>query len=72
MKIIQEASPIELHDVTVSYQKKPVLWNVDLQVPSGKLIGVIGPNGAGKSTLIKAVMGLLPLSSGWIKVYGKP
>lgn len=63
---------IELHDVTVSYHKKPVLWNVELDIPEGKLIGIIGPNGAGKSTLIKAVMGLLPLRSGWIKVYGKP
>ncbi|MDO8527479.1 MAG: metal ABC transporter ATP-binding protein [Deltaproteobacteria bacterium] len=63
--------PIELHDVTVSYHKRPVLWNVDLEIPEGELIGVIGPNGAGKSTLIKAVMGLLPLSSGWIKIYGK-
>lgn len=64
--------PIEFHDVTVSYHKKPVLWNVDLQVPEGKLVGIIGPNGAGKSTLIKAIMGLLPLSSGWVQVYGKP
>ena len=64
--------PIELHDVTVSYRKKPVLWNVELNIPEGELIGIIGPNGAGKSTLLKAIMGLLPLSSGWIKVYGKP
>lgn len=63
---------LEVHDLTVSYQRKPVLWNVDLAVPEGKLVGIIGPNGAGKSTLIKAVMGLLPLSSGWVQVYGRP
>src|SRR5688500_18117218 len=63
---------LELHDLTVSYHRKPVLWNVDLAVPKGKLVGIIGPNGAGKSTLIKAVMGLLPLSSGWVQVFGKP
>jgi manganese/zinc/iron transport system ATP- binding protein len=63
---------LEVHDLTVSYQRKPVLWNVDLAVPIGKLVGIIGPNGAGKSTLIKAVMGLLPLSSGWVQVFGKP
>lgn len=63
--------PIELHDVTVAYHRRPVLWNVDLQIPEGGLTGIIGPNGAGKSTLIKAVMGLLPLRSGWIKIYGK-
>jgi manganese/zinc/iron transport system ATP- binding protein len=49
-----------------------VLWNVDLAVPAGNLVGIIGPNGAGKSTLIKAVMGLLPLSSGWVEVFGEP
>src|SRR5688500_11428670 len=63
---------LEVHDLTVSYHRKPVLWNVDLAVPPGKLVGIIGPNGAGKSTLIKAVMGLLPLSSGWVQVFGKP
>jgi ABC-type Mn2+/Zn2+ transport system ATPase subunit len=62
---------LELHDLTVSYHRKPVLWNVDLAVPRGKLVGIIGPNGAGKSTLIKAVMGLLPLSSGWVQVFGQ-
>ena len=63
---------LEVHDLTVSYQRKPVLWNVDLAVPPGKLVGILGPNGAGKSTLIKAVMGLIPMSSGWVQVFGKP
>lgn len=64
--------PLEIHDLTVAYHKKPVLWGVDLVVPEGKLVGIVGPNGAGKSTLIKAVMGLLPLNSGWVKVFGEP
>jgi manganese/zinc/iron transport system ATP- binding protein len=66
------APPLEIHDLTVAYHRKPVLWGIDLQVPPGKLVGIIGPNGAGKSTLIKAAMGLLPLSSGWVKVFGEP
>jgi ABC-type Mn2+/Zn2+ transport system ATPase subunit len=64
--------PLEIHDLTVAYHKKPVLWGIDLTVPRGKLVGIVGPNGAGKSTLIKAAMGLLPLSSGWVKVFGQP
>jgi len=64
--------PIEVHDMTVAYHKKPVLWDVDLTVPEGRLIGIIGPNGAGKSTLIKAVLGLIPAASGWVKIYGRP
>jgi manganese/zinc/iron transport system ATP- binding protein len=62
---------IEVHDLTVSYDKKPVLWNVDFTIPAGALVGIIGPNGAGKSTLIKAVMGLLPLSSGYTELFGQ-
>ena len=64
--------PLEIHDLTVAYHKRPVLWGIDLKVPKGKLVGIIGPNGAGKSTLIKAAMGQLPLNSGWVKVFGEP
>ncbi len=63
---------LEVHDLTVSYDRKPVLWNIDLALPQGKLIGIVGPNGAGKSTLIKAVMGLVSNNSGYVKVFGKP
>lgn len=66
------APPLELHDLSVAYHKKPVLYGIDLVVPEGNLIGIIGPNGAGKSTLIKTVMGLLRPSSGWVKVFGEP
>ncbi len=68
--IQQVENPVlEVHDLTVSYEKKPVLWGVDLTVPYGALCGIIGPNGAGKSTLIKSIMGLIPLSSGYIKLF---
>lgn len=65
------APPLELHDLTVAYDKKPVLYGIDMSVPAGSLVGIIGPNGAGKSTLIKAVMGLLPVSAGWVKIFGE-
>jgi manganese/zinc/iron transport system ATP- binding protein len=64
--------PIEVHNLTVAYGKRPVLWDIDFAVPAGQLIALVGPNGAGKSTLIKAIMGLLPLSSGWVRVEGQP
>jgi manganese/zinc/iron transport system ATP- binding protein len=63
---------VEVHDLTVAFDRKPVLWNIDLIIPQGKLVGVIGPNGAGKSTLIKSMMGILPLSSGFVKLFDKP
>ena len=70
-KEIQIQPALEIHDLTVAFDRKPVLWNIDLTIPQGKLVGIIGPNGAGKSTLIKAVMGILPLSSGYVKLFDK-
>ncbi|AQV02515.1 metal ABC transporter ATP-binding protein [Desulfococcus multivorans] len=67
-----EAVPLSIKDLTVAYQRKPVLWDVALTLPEGRLIAVVGPNGAGKSTLIKAVLGLVPRASGQISIYGKP
>ncbi len=66
------AIPLETHDLTVVYNKKPALYGIDIEVPEGKLVGIIGPNGAGKSTLIKAIMGIVPATSGWVKIYDKP
>jgi manganese/zinc/iron transport system ATP- binding protein len=71
--ITQVPQPVlEVHDLTVSYDQHPVLWNVDLSLPAGKLIGILGPNGAGKSTLIKSIMGLIEPTSGYIKIFDKP
>ena len=67
---IQVNNPIiEVHDLTVAYNQKPVLWGIDLSLPKGSLVGIVGPNGAGKSTLIKAIMDLVPISSGYVKLF---
>jgi manganese/zinc/iron transport system ATP- binding protein len=63
---------LEVHDMTVAYHRRPVLWDVDFQVPEGNLVGIVGPNGAGKTTLIKAILGLVPLASGKVEIYGQP
>ncbi|MFC4775565.1 metal ABC transporter ATP-binding protein [Paenibacillus sp. GCM10023252] len=65
-------SPLSIQNLSVAYQKKPVLKHVSFHVKEGELIGVVGPNGAGKSTLMKATLGLLPALSGEVLVYGKP
>ena len=67
-----DVSPLWINDVTVAYHRKPVLWDVDLDLPEGQLIAVVGPNGAGKSTLIKAILNLVPRVSGTVAIYGKP
>lgn len=64
--------PLTVHDLTVSYHQKPVIWDVELNVPDGSLVGIVGPNGAGKSTLLKACLELIPKSSGKVEIYGEP
>lgn len=64
--------PLAIHDLTVAYQRKPVLWDIELNIPEGKLVAVVGPNGAGKSTLLKACLDLVPKTSGWTQIFGKP
>jgi len=66
------SAPLSIHDMTVAYHRKPVLWDIDYNAPSGKLVAVVGPNGAGKSTLIKAVLDLLPVASGRVRFFGEP
>lgn len=63
---------LQINDLTVAYHSKPALWDVDLNVPEGSLMGIIGPNGAGKSTLIKAALGLMPRAAGNITFFGQP
>lgn len=64
---------LECKNLTKSYKKGyPVLENMNLEIPAGKIIGLLGPNGCGKSTLIKLIAGLLQPDSGEILVDGNP
>ena len=67
----EKRHPIWVNDLTVAYHRKPVLWDVDLTLPEGKLIAIVGPNGAGKSTLIKSILGLVPKATGDVRIYGR-
>ncbi len=58
---------VEVEDFTVAYAAKPVLWDIDLKIPKGKLLAVVGPNGAGKTTLLKGMLGLLKPVSGVVR-----
>ena len=62
---------IVVEDLTVAYDLKPVLWDIDITYPKGKLIAIVGPNGAGKSTLIKTMLNLLKPISGKTFFNGK-
>ena len=63
---------IKIDDLTVSYNQKPVLWDIDLDIPRGVLMAIVGPNGAGKSTLIKSILGIINPLAGTVTIEGKP
>ena len=63
---------LNIKNLHVSYHGNEVLHDISLSLNSGRLIGIIGPNGAGKSTLLKAVLGLIPIDKGEVKLYEKP
>ncbi len=65
-------SPLSIHALTVAYQRKPVLWDVEFEAPGARLIAIVGPNGAGKSTLIKACLGLVAPAAGRVEFWGGP
>ncbi|MBK1468071.1 metal ABC transporter ATP-binding protein [Parvimonas parva] len=62
---------VKVEDLTIAYYSKPVVWDVDLDIKKGKLTAILGPNGAGKSTLLKAMLNLIPISSGKILFFDK-
>ena len=66
------STALEIDDLTVAYNSRPAIWDIDLRVPEGVLMAVIGPNGAGKSTLIKAALKLIPRAAGTVQFYGQP
>lgn len=68
---VQREANLVVHDLNVNYRSVQALQNVNLLIPTGKLVGVFGPNGAGKSTLIKAMLGLISRASGRVDYAGK-
>lgn len=59
-------------NITVSYQNKPILQGLNIEIPSGKITALCGPNGCGKTTLLKSLAGLQPLVQGEILLEGQP
>lgn len=63
-------SVIALDHVMLRVGSRIVLSDVSFDIEAGEFIGVLGPNGAGKTTLMRAILGLLPPTSGSVKVFG--
>lgn len=62
---------IEIRNLSFSYEKTPVLSDVNFSVDAGDFLAIIGPNGGGKSTLMKLIVGLLKPSEGDVRVFGE-
>lgn len=62
---------MEWHNVTAGYGGEPILQNLNLSLPAGRIIALIGPNGCGKTTLLKTAARLLPVKEGEILLHGQ-
>lgn len=72
-KTLHEPSlAVHVEDLTVSYHGRPVLWDIDVNIPPGVMAAIVGPNGAGKSTLIKSALNLVKPTAGHITIHGVP
>ena len=61
---------VELEGVTKSYGAEQALGPLDLALPDGA-VGLLGPNGAGKSTLLRVLLGMMPATTGTVRVMGE-
>lgn len=68
----KEVPALQINQLTVNYDKAPVLWDITMEIPCGKLVGIVGPNGAGKSTFIKTALGLVDPIAGKVEFFGHP
>ena len=66
-QVVQPAEVLRLSDVTIAYDRHPVVHHISGAFEAGSLTALVGPNGAGKSTLLKAIAGLLPVTAGEIR-----
>jgi zinc transport system ATP-binding protein len=68
---VSEAQPVvRLEGVTVRRGEQSVLEDISFDVRTGEFVGLVGPNGAGKTTLLKAILGIVPVDTGHIRVLG--
>lgn len=62
--------PIEIKELSFSYDSKPFIDNLDLKINDGEMVGIIGNTGCGKSTFVRLIAGLIKSDSGKIIIYG--
>jgi phospholipid/cholesterol/gamma-HCH transport system ATP-binding protein len=69
---VQQDHIVEIRDVSFGYDAaRPVLRDIDLEIPRGALVGIMGQSGCGKTTLLRMIMGALRPSAGSVRVLGR-
>lgn len=63
----QDETLVRASNIFVSFDKRPVLQNVDLEIKRSRIVTLIGPNGAGKTTLVRVILGMVQADSGEIR-----
>jgi branched-chain amino acid transport system ATP-binding protein len=70
MRLLPEAHMLKLDGISASYGSVPAIANVSIEIGEGEAVGLLGANGAGKSTTLRAISGLVRLSSGRVTFDG--
>jgi len=69
---VQQDHIVEIRDVSFGYDAaRPVLRDIDLEIPRGAVVGIMGQSGCGKTTLLRMIMGALRPSGGSVRVLGR-
>lgn len=63
---------LQAEQLHIAYGSTDILRDISFQVQTGDYLGIVGPNGSGKSTLIRAMLGLVPVTSGTVRLLGQP
>ena len=70
--VLHHEIPVDLADGAVAIGGRPILRGIDLRVRTGEFVALMGANGSGKSTLVRALTGLLPLTTGSLRLFDTP
>jgi zinc/manganese transport system ATP-binding protein len=68
----QQTPSVSLENASLAFGERTLWSSLDLRIEQGEYFAVLGPNGSGKSTLLKAMLGLIGLSGGSLRILGRP